>query len=67
METTKEIVAGAAKAVLAGAIAFTGAVATGFADGVMETGEWWAAGAVGLAALGVIYRVPNTGPRAPQG
>lgn len=48
-----------AKAVVAGAIAFTGAVATGYADGAMHTGEWWLAASTGLAALGVVFGVRN--------
>lgn len=52
--------ASAAKALLAGAIAFTGTVATGYADdGVMVAAEWWGSASTALVAIGVVYGVPN--------
>lgn len=48
-----------AKALLAGAIAFVGAVAVGYTDEAITTAEWWASAAAGLTALGVVYGVPN--------
>jgi hypothetical protein len=51
-----------AKGILAGAIAYVGAVATGYTDGIMTTGEWWAAAGAGLGALAVVVRVPNADP-----
>jgi hypothetical protein len=48
-----------AKAVIAGAVAFTGAVAVGFADNSITTGEWWTAAAAGVAALGATFGIPN--------
>lgn len=56
METAKYI----AKALLAGGIAFVGAVATGYSDGAMEVAEWWSAIAAGLVSLGIVFGVPNT-------
>jgi hypothetical protein len=47
------------KALLAGAIAGAGAVAVGYADGAITTAEVWTAVASGLAALGVVWGVPN--------
>lgn len=49
-----------AKALVGGAVAFTGAVATGYADGGMTPGEWWFAASTGLAALAVVWGVKNT-------
>ena len=48
-----------AKAIVGGLVAFTGAVATGYSDGVMQTGEWWLSASTGLAALGVVFGVRN--------
>jgi hypothetical protein len=48
-----------AKALLAGAIAGAGAIAVGYADGVLTTAEAWTAVASGLTALGVVWGVPN--------
>jgi hypothetical protein len=47
------------KALLAGAIAGAGAVAVGYADGAITTAEVWTAVASALAALGVVWGVPN--------
>ena len=51
-----------AKAVLAGAVAFTGAVATGYSDGTMTAAEWWTSASAGLVALGAVFGVPNRTP-----
>lgn len=51
-----------AKAYAAAAIGFCGAVATGYADGIMATGEWWSAAAAALASAGVVWGIPNTTP-----
>lgn len=59
MENLKPI----AKALVGGAVAFTGAVATGYSDGVMQPGEWWFAASTGLAALAVVWGVPNVPKR----
>ena len=55
MKTAMSIV----KALLAGAIAFVGAVAVGYTDEVITTAEWWASAASGLTAFGVVWGVPN--------
>lgn len=50
-----------AKALLAGAIAGTGALAAGaVGDEMLSLSEWLTAGAAALAAIGVVYRVPNS-------
>lgn len=48
-----------AKALLAGAIAFTGAVATGYSDGVMIAAEWWLSASSGLVAVGGVWGIRN--------
>ena len=53
-----------AKAVMAGAIAAAGAVATGYADEVLSTGEIWAAVSAGLAAGGATWAIPNAARKA---
>lgn len=50
------------KALLAGVIAGSGAVAVGYADGAITTAEVWTAVASGLTALGVVWGVPNRAP-----
>lgn len=52
-------VARAAKAVTAGVVAGVGAMATGYADGQLTTGEGWAAAAAAVAAFAFTYGVPN--------
>jgi hypothetical protein len=52
----------AAKALLAGAVALVGALATAAYDG-LTLAEWLTAGATGLAALAGVYRIPNRPPR----
>lgn len=47
------------KAIVATAVAFSGAVATGYADGNMVPGEWWTAAAAGLVALSTVFGFPN--------
>lgn len=47
-----------AQALLAGALALVGTLATGAVDGHIELAEWLTAGATGLAALGAVYGVP---------
>lgn len=59
MNKMNDALAPYAKALVAFAVAFTGAVATGYVDGVMTAGEWWFAGSAGVAALGAVYGVPN--------
>lgn len=66
-QTTVDYVRGAAKAGLAGAVSFVSTVAVAAQDSVVTTGEWWTAAAAGLAAVAVVYGVPNTGPKAPAG
>lgn len=48
-----------AKAFLAAAIALVGGIAVGFADDTLTKGEFWAAAAAGLVALGGVFQVPN--------
>lgn len=48
-----------AKALMAGGIAFTGAVAVAYTDGVATTAEWWTAASAGLVALGGVWGIPN--------
>lgn len=49
-----------AKAAIAGAVAFSGAVAVGYTDGAMSAAEWWTASSAALVALGAVFGVPNT-------
>lgn len=51
-----------AKAIIAGLITFTGAVATGYAEEPMTTAEWWLAASFGLASLGAVFGIPNKPP-----
>ena len=56
-----------AKALLAGAISFTGSLAVGYVDDSLTKGELWTAIAAGVAALGVVFGVPNAkGPTGGQ-
>lgn len=48
-----------AKAVISCAVAYAGAVATGYTDGTMTTGEWWAAAASGLTAAALVFGIGN--------
>lgn len=48
-----------AKAILAGAIAGAGSLATGATDGTLSLAEWLAALSATLVALGAVYGVPN--------
>lgn len=54
------------KALVATAVAFSGAVATGYADGNMVTGEWWTAAAAGLVALSAVFGFPNKAKPSPD-
>lgn len=54
-----------AKALIATAIAFTGSLATGYADDSLTKGEFWIAVAAGVAALGFVFGVPNA--KGPNG
>lgn len=54
-----KVVTPIAKALLAGAIAGTGAIAVGYTDGALTTAEVWTAVASGLTALGAVWGVPN--------
>lgn len=47
------------KALLAGAIAFTGSVATAYADNGATVAEWWLSVSAGLTALGAVYGTPQ--------
>lgn len=49
-----------AKAVYGGAVAFVGALGTALTDGAVTPVEWCTVAGVTLAALGVIWAVPNT-------
>lgn len=55
--------AGMAKAFLAAAIAFLGAISTALIDdkslGQLTDGQWVTAALAGLVALGAVYGVPN--------
>ena len=48
-----------AKAVMAGVVAAAGAVATGYADELLSTGEKWMAISAGLTAAGATWVIPN--------
>lgn len=58
--------AGMAKALLAAAISFLGAVSTALIDdkslGQLTDGQWVTAVLAGLVALGAVYGVPNRSP-----
>lgn len=49
----------AAKAILAAAIAGTGALATAYADGDLTAAESWTALTAALVALGAVFGIPN--------
>lgn len=52
------------KALVAGLVAFTGAVATGYQSGdEMSQAEWWFAISTGLVALATVFGVPNKDPQ----
>ena len=53
-----------AKAVMAGVVAAAGAVATGYADEILSTGEVWMAVSAGLTAAGATWVIPNRDPKA---
>ena len=61
-----DYVRGGAKAALAGAITGVSTGAALAADGQITSGEWWAIAAAALVAVGGVYGVRNTGPKAPQ-
>lgn len=48
-----------AKALLAGAIALVGSLATAAVDGGISTAEWLTAASTGLIALGGVWGIPN--------
>lgn len=50
-----------AKALVAAGVAFCGALATAATDDTVTVAEWATIGGATLAALGVVWRVPNTG------
>lgn len=53
-----------AKAILAGLIGFVGSLATATVqDNAVTLGEWLAAAAVGLTALGGVYGITNAPPQ----
>lgn len=52
----------AAKAVVAGGVAFGGGLATALADGTVTPLEWVAVGTATLVALGAVFGVEN-GPK----
>lgn len=52
-------VAGVAKALAGGVVAFLGAGATAAADERITTGEWWAMAAAGVAAAYAVWQIPN--------
>lgn len=54
-----DVLAGMAKALLAGLTAGVGAIATAAIDDKITPGEWWAGAAAALVALGLVYGVPN--------
>lgn len=51
-----------AKAFLAAAVALVGGIAVGFADDTLTKGEFWAAAAAALVALGGVFQIPNAEP-----
>lgn len=63
---TLEFLLGAKKAILAGAMAAVSAAALAASDGSIDSGEWWRVAAAGVLAVGGVYGVKNTGPKAPQ-
>jgi hypothetical protein len=48
-----------AKALTAAGVAFTGAGATAAVDGTISGYEWWTIAGATLAALALVWRVPN--------
>ena len=59
MEHVKPI----AKALVACGVAVCGAGATAAAEGGISGAEWWGIVGAGLAALALVWRVPNTPTR----
>lgn len=61
-----KVIANMAKAVLASAIAFVGALSTALVDdkglGEVTDGQWVTCVGAGLVALGGVYLVPNRPP-----
>lgn len=64
---TAELLRGSAKAVLGGVVAAVSTAAVAASDGAISSGEWWGVAAAGVVALGSVYGIKNTGPKAPQG
>lgn len=56
-----------AKAILGALIAFVGAVAVGYTDGLMTAAEWWTSAGAGLVVLGGVFGVPNAEREAGEG
>lgn len=52
----------AAKATAAFVVTGVGAIAVGYADGVMTAAEWWSAAAAACTTALGVYTVPNRPP-----
>lgn len=48
-----------AKALVAALIALVGGIAVGYTDDTLTKGEFWAAAAASLVALGGVFQIPN--------
>lgn len=55
-----------AKAIYGGAVAFVGALGTALTDGGVTPVEWCTVAGATLAALGVVWAVPNRSAKPPS-
>lgn len=55
------------KAIYGAAVAFVGSLGTALVDGQVSSLEWATIGGATLAALGIIWGIPNTPPDASAG
>jgi hypothetical protein len=55
-----------AKAIVAGATAFSGAFATAYADQKVDTGEWLIIAIATVIAMSAVWAVPNAKPTEVQ-
>jgi hypothetical protein len=58
---------GVAKSIVGALVAGLGALQVASVDGVVTSGEWIQVGSVTLAALVLVWGVPNTPVKAPSG
>ena len=57
---------GVAKSIIGALVAGVGALQVASADGVVTSGEWIQVGSVALAALVLVWGVPNVAVKAPS-